>query len=91
MERWAWFDFRFWDELPSFTGRPAGAKQRAAWWCEIPRETSGDSQVKLRFRSMTPGIDYRLAHGRFTKAEEAATAYWVLWNRDPIVELGRLQ
>ncbi len=91
LERWARCHFRSWSVLPAFTGRPSEAKkQRAVWWCEIPREASGDSQVKLRFRSLDEGSVFR-CRGAISTAEELATWLWRELTADPIVELGRLQ
>lgn len=89
VERWARWYFHKWSCLPAFTGRPDGTKQRAAWWLELPRQL--DQSVRLRFRSLSGGIDFRRARSSIASAEQVATNLWRDFNRDPIVELGRLQ
>ena len=89
LERWSRWHFRRWDILPAFTGRPNGAQQDAAWWLEIPRQPN--QSIRLRFRSLERGIDFRRSRTSITKAEETATAIWKNLSLDPIVELGRLQ
>lgn len=89
VERWSRWYFHKWKVLPAFTGRPAGAKQRAAWWLELPQQPG--QQVRLRFRSLEKYIDFRRERQSIARAEKVATSLWDAFNRDPIVELGRLQ
>ncbi|AII41846.1 hypothetical protein KR100_00280 [Synechococcus sp. KORDI-100] len=91
VERWARWHFRSWNDMPAFTGRPAGAKQRSAWWCELPRQSDGS--IRIRFRSVDGSYDFRRrgARSAITSAEELATSLWRCLTADPIVELGRLQ
>lgn len=86
VERWARWHFRGWEALPAYTG--IKGKQRAAWWCELPR--AKDQAVKLRFRSLAKGTDFRRGRTSIAKAEEVATGIWNDLIRDPVVELARL-
>jgi hypothetical protein len=89
VERWARWYFLQWTDLPAWTGRPAGAQQRAAWWLELPREREG--QVRLRFRSLDRGrYDFRRSRADIRKAEETATAIYRRLTSDPVLELARL-
>ncbi|WP_413405872.1 MULTISPECIES: hypothetical protein [unclassified Synechococcus] len=88
-ERWVGWYCSSWDFLPAFTGRPNGTEQEAAWWVELPRQA--DLPVKLRFRSLRQGIDFRRARKSIAALESRATEVWRNLSRDPIVELGRLQ
>lgn len=89
IERWARWAFRRFEDLPVWTGRPAGAQQRAAWWLELPGDREG--QVRLRFRSLERGgYDFRRSRADIRKAEETATAIYRRLTTDPVVELGRL-
>ena len=90
VERWTRWYFRSWSNvLPAFTGRPDGAKQDAAWWCVIPKRS--DESVRIRFRSMERGIDFRRDRASIKKAEAIATDVWRRLSDDPIIELGRQQ
>lgn len=91
VERWARWHFRAWPDLPSWTGRPAAARelQRSAWWIELPRQS--DDPVRLRFRSLDGAADYRRGRPAIRQAEEVASSIWQSLNDDPVIELARLQ
>ena len=89
VERWARWHFRSWDELPAFTGLATGSGQRAAWWCELPRQST--DSVRIRFRSVDRSVDFRCFRAITLKAETAASDVWRRLTADPIVELARLQ
>jgi hypothetical protein len=89
VERWARWYFTAWSDLPAWSGRPADAQQRAAWWLELPRDPAG--QVRLRFRSLERGAhDFRTARAAISKAEEVATTIYRRLTDDPVLELARL-
>lgn len=93
IERWARWRFRSWDPLPPWCGRPDAAKatQRAAWWIELPKPGQDDQPVRLRFRSLDGGLDFRRARQTIIRAEEVATGLWRAITADPIEQLARLQ
>jgi hypothetical protein len=89
VERWARLMFP-WNGVPAWTGRPAAARrnQRVAWWLELPR--AADGPIKIRFRDLGAGYDFRRGRSYIAKVESYATFVWQALNDDPIVELARL-
>lgn len=89
VERWARWRTTPWADLPAWTGRPAGAQQRAAWWMELPRDPA--DQVRFRFRSLSPDcVDFRRLRSRIAALETIATGIWRDLTDDPVLELARL-
>ena len=90
VERWARWRFSSWDFMPAWTGRPDAARghQQVAWWLELPRDRTGD--VRLRFRSVADGYDFRRARTVISDAESTATGIWRELTDDPVLELARL-
>lgn len=93
IERWVRWRFRFWEDLPAWTGQPAAARgrQRAAWWIELPRNPA--DAARLRFRSLDGTTDYRRKSVReaVVSAESIVGGMWRSLSDDPIRELARLQ
>lgn len=87
VERWARRYFKSWSELPTFTG--IKGKQEAAWWCELPKQKGGN--VKLRFRSLQKGYDFRRVRAAIAEAEDIATSIWEGLTADPVERLALMQ
>ena len=91
VERYARWHFPHFPELKAYTGDHG--QDGAAWWISFPAQNQDSGKVKLRFRSGTSWLDFRDKWLRdwFRKIESDATDLWNHLNRDPIVELARLQ
>ena len=89
VERFCRWRFRRCTELKAYTGDRGHGD--AAWWVSFPQ--LGCDMVKLRFRSGSSNLDFRRRawRGWVQTTEADATFVWNQLNRDPIVELARLQ
>ena len=89
VERYARWHFCKVSELKPYTGDRGDG--RAAWWMSFPEP--GCDRGKLRFRSGTSWLDFRCKSWRdwIHQIETDATELWRHLDRDPIVELARLQ
>lgn len=91
VERYARLQFRSIKALKAYTGDHG--QDGAAWWISFPAQNQDSGKVKLRFRSGTSWLDFRCKWWRdwFREIESDATDLWNHLDRDPIVELARLQ
>lgn len=89
VERFVSLYFRQVEDLKAYTGDRG--QDAAAWWISFPQP--GCDMVKLRFRSGTSTWDFRRQFWRnyIHTLESEATDLWNHLDRDPILELARLQ